>query len=59
MIEFDACEKDELIDVLESLAYRLVQHENPNWYSVPEEEVYRLLKSEGLPVLLREDKFYL
>lgn len=51
MIEYGACDKSELIDVLESLAYQLVQYQNPGWYEVPEEQVVELLQLEGLNVI--------
>lgn len=51
MIEFGACEKSEMADALEMLAYKVLQHENPGWYEIPEDEIVALLKEEGLPVI--------
>lgn len=51
MIEFGACEKSEMADVLEMLAYKVLQYENPGWYEIPEDEIVALLKEEGLPVI--------
>lgn len=48
VIEYDGCDKADLIEVLEALAYRILHYEHPNWYEIPESEVYNLLKAEGL-----------
>lgn len=37
-----------MMDALESLAHRLVQHEHPTWYSIPDEEVVDVLRGEGV-----------
>ena len=45
MIEIDG-DKGDLKDALESLAYRLLQHEHPTWYEIPDEEIVKLLNEE-------------
>lgn len=50
MLEYSRCNKEQLIEVVEALAYQVLHYEYPTWYETPEEEVYGLLKSEGLPV---------
>lgn len=51
MIEYGACDKAELIEVIEALAYKILHYENPTWYEIPEEEVVNLLKNEGLSII--------
>jgi len=51
MIDFGACEKSEMADVLEALAYKVLQYQNPGWYEIPEDEILSILKEEGLPVI--------
>jgi hypothetical protein len=55
MIDFSACDKSDLTEVLEVMAYRLLHYQHPSWYSVPEEEIYYLLREEGLFVQLVDD----
>ena len=50
MIEFGGCDRYELEDALESLAYQVLQYQNPGWYEIPEDEIVALLKNEGLLV---------
>lgn len=50
MIEFGGCDRCELEDALESLAYQVLQYQNPGWYEIPEDEIVALLKNEGLLV---------
>ena len=50
MIEFGGCDRCELEDALESLAYQVLQYQNPGWYEIPEVEIVDLLKNEGLLV---------
>lgn len=50
MIEFGGCERCELEDALESLAYQVLQYQNPGQYEIPEDEIVALLKNEGLLV---------
>ena len=47
MIEFGGCD---MADALESLAYKVLQYQNPGWYEIPEDEIVALLKDEGLLV---------
>lgn len=51
MIEYGTCDKSELIDALEALAYQLIKYQNPNWYEISEEQVVELLQLEGLNVI--------
>ena len=51
MIEYGACDKAELIEVIEALAYKILHYEHPTWYEIPEEEVINLLKNEGLSII--------
>lgn len=51
MIEYGACDKAELIEVVEALAYKILYYEHPMWHEIPEEEVINLLKSEGLSII--------
>lgn len=50
MIEFGGCDKGDMADTLESLAYKVLQYQNPEWYEIPEDEIVALLKDEGLLV---------
>lgn len=50
MIKFGGCDRWELEDALESLAYQVLQYQNPGWYEIPEDEIVALLKNEGLLV---------
>lgn len=50
MIEFGGCDRCELEDALKSLAYQVLQYQNPGWYEIPEDEIVALLKNEGLLV---------
>ena len=50
MIEFGGCDKGDMADALESLAYKVLQYQNPGWYEIPEDEIVALLKEEGLLV---------
>lgn len=50
MIEFGGCDKGDMAEVLESLAYKVLQYQNPGWYEIPEDEIVALLKGEGLLV---------
>lgn len=50
MIEFGGCDRCELEYALESLAYQVLQYQNPGWYEIPEDEIVALLKNEGLLV---------
>ena len=50
MIEFGGCDKGDMEDALESLAYQVLQYQNPGWYEIPEDEIVALLKNEGLLV---------
>lgn len=50
MIEFGGYDRCELEDALESLAYQVLQYQNPGWYEIPEDEIVALLKNEGLLV---------
>lgn len=52
MINYSECTKDQLIEAVEALAYQVIQHEHPTWFSIPEVEVVQLLKCECLPVTL-------
>lgn len=56
MIEYDYCSKGKIIEALEALAYRVLHYEHPTWYEIPEEEVYELLKSEGLSIQRFEER---
>lgn len=58
MIEYGSCDKGDLIETLEALAYRVLHYEHPTWYEIPEEEVYKLIKSEGLPIQKFEESDY-
>lgn len=51
MIEYGACDKAELIEVIESLAYKILHYEYPTWYEIPEEEIVNFLKDEGLSII--------
>ena len=51
MIEYRACDKAELIEVVEALAYKILHYEHPTWYEIPEEKVVNLLKDEELSVI--------
>lgn len=55
MIDYSACDKADLSEALESFIYRCLRYEHPNWYSIPEEDVYSALKEEGLMVTFTED----
>lgn len=50
MIGYDECTINEMIEVLESLAYKVLMYQHPGWIDIPEEMIYSLLKEEGLPV---------
>lgn len=54
MIDYKDCEKDKLIEVVESLAYKVLQYQHPEWYDVSEEEILSLLKQEDLPIRIGE-----
>lgn len=54
MIDYRACEIGDFVEVVESLAYKLLQYQHPGWYEIPEEEVVSLLRQEGLPINPRE-----
>lgn len=56
MIIYDDVVCSELTDVLESLAYQVLQYEHPTWYYIPEEEVARVLREEGLKVSIVENE---
>lgn len=51
MIEYGACDKAELINVIEALAYKVLHYEHPGRNEITEEEVFNLLKDEGLPLI--------
>lgn len=51
MIEYGACDKAELIEVIETLAHKILHYEHPTWYEISEEEVVNLLKDEGLSII--------
>ena len=56
MLEYGGCDKGSLVETLEALAYRILHYEHPTWYEIPEEEVYELLKSEGLLIQRFEER---
>ena len=58
MIEFSGCDRCELEDALESLAYQVLQYQNPGWYEIPEDEIVTLLKNEGNVLPLDKNKKY-
>lgn len=51
MIEYGACSKAELTEVIEALAYKVLHYEHPRRNEITEEEVFNLLKDEGLPLI--------
>lgn len=51
MIEYGACSKAELINVIEALAYNVLHYEHPMSGEITEEEVFNFLKNEGLPLI--------
>lgn len=55
MIDYSACDKADLSEILESFVYKLLRYEHPNWHSILEEDVYSALKEEGLIVTFTED----
>lgn len=48
MIMYENLKLIDVIDVVEALAYRVAHHEHPGWYEIPEEEVARILREEGI-----------
>lgn len=54
MIDYKDCEKDKLIEAVESLAYKVLQYQHPGWYDIPETEILSLLKQEDLSVRIGE-----
>lgn len=44
-----------IIDVMESLAYKVLHYEHPTWHSIPEEDIVELLKGEGIDAYVAED----
>ena len=57
MIKYIELVDDDVIDALESLAYRVLHYMHPTWHSIPEEEVVQLLREEGIQAFLeREEK---
>lgn len=53
MIVYEDLQVD-VFEVLETLAYRLLRYENPTWYSIPEEKVAQLLRSEGIDAYVED-----
>lgn len=51
MIDYRDCKKEEIIEVIESLAYKVLVYQHPGWLNIPEEMIFSLLKEEGLPVI--------
>ena len=51
MIEYGACDKAELIEVMEAVGIKMLHYEHATWYEIPEEEVVNLLKDEGLSII--------
>lgn len=43
------------LDVLESFCYRILHYEHPTWHSIPEDEVVRLLREEGITSYIEEE----
>lgn len=57
MIKYVELVDADVIDALESLAYRVLHYMYPTWHSIPEEEVVQLLREEGIQAFLeREEK---
>ena len=51
VIEYGACDKAELTEVIEALAYKVFHYEHPMRNEITEEEIFNLLKDEGLPLI--------
>lgn len=51
MIEYGAYDKAELTEVIEALAYKVLHYKHPRRNEITEEEVFNLLKDEGLPLI--------
>lgn len=51
MIEYGACDKAELTEVIEALAYKVLHYKLPMRDEITEEEVFNFLKDEGLPLI--------
>lgn len=48
MIGYECINMENLVEALESLAYKLARYEHPDWYMIPEEEIIDLLNAEGI-----------
>ena len=55
MIKYIELVDADVIDALESLAYRVLHYMHPTWHSIPEEEIVQLLREEGIAAYIEEN----
>lgn len=56
MIKYAETADADLIDAVESLAYRVLHYMYPTWHSIPEEDVVQLLREEGIHAFLESEE---
>lgn len=57
MIKYAETVDADLIDAVESLAYRVLRYQHPTWHSIPEEDIVDLLREEGIQAFLEREEF--